>query len=455
MIYVFTDQQHAGMMSCAGNPYLKTPAMDSLAQTGARFERAYSANPVCVPSRVAMLTGHFPSRFGMQSNGELGTTKIPEPVLQHALGSLFRSAGYRTVYGGKTHVPGKIDQYGFEVLTGDQRQGLADSCVEFLKQKHDRPFLLVASFINPHDICYMAINDFERASPRKAAKGKPARPSGKKEPSAAPHQLALAEALQPPPGVSQADFLANHLPPLPANLEPPEGEPEVLTTASHAAGFRAHAFANWGEQQWRLHRWAYCRLTERVDREIGQVLQALREAGLEDNTLVVFSSDHGDHDGAHRLEHKSTFYEEAARVPFIVSLKGVTKPGLVDRTHVVSSGLDLIPTLCDFAGIAVPPDLPGRSVRALAEGRDAGSWRDYVVSETHYGRMVCSGRYKYCVYESGASRESLVDLAEDPGEMKNLAASPEHAQILDQHRAYLRQWLDHYGDTFAAEYAVR
>jgi choline-sulfatase len=94
VIYVFTDQQHAGMLSCAGNPYVKTPAMDSLAQTGVRFERAYSANPVCVPSRVAMLTGHLPSRFGMQSNTEIGTTKIPEPVLQQALGSLFRSAGY-------------------------------------------------------------------------------------------------------------------------------------------------------------------------------------------------------------------------------------------------------------------------------------------------------------------------------------------------------------------------
>jgi len=207
--------------------------------------------------------------------------------------------------------------------------------------------------------------------------------------------------------------------------------------------------------QWRLHRWAYCRLTERVDREIGQVLQALRDSGLEDDTLVVFSSDHGDHDGAHRLEHKSTFYEEAARVPFIVSYQGVTKPGLVDGTHVVSSGLDLIPTLCDFAGIAVPPELPGRSVRALAEGCDPGPWRPFVVSETHYGRMVCSGRYKYCVYESGEQRESLVDLVADPGEMHNLAAAPEQAPVLQQHRDFFRRWLDQYGDPFAAKYAVR
>ncbi len=452
VIYVFTDQQHAGMMSCTGNPHLQTPAMDSLARTGVRFERAYSANPVCVPSRVAMLTGHFPSRFGMQSNGELGTTKIPDSVLQQSLGSLFRSAGYRTVYGGKTHVPGKIEQYGFEVLTGDQRQTLADSCVQFLQQKHEQPFLLVASFINPHDICYMAINDFERAG-GSGLKGK-AKKAAKKDSPTAPHQVALAAALQRPAGLSDEEFLAQ-LPPLPANLEPPQGEPDILAGASHGTGFRAHAFANWGERQWRLHRWAYCRLTELVDREIGQVLQTLRDTGLEDNTLVVFSSDHGDHDGAHRLEHKSTFYEEAARVPFIVSYKGVTKPGLVDRTHVVSSGLDLIPTLCDFAGIAVPPDLPGRSVRALAEGRDPGVWRPFVVSETHYGRMVCSGRFKYCVYESGERRESLVDLVADPGEMQNLAAAPEHASVLQQHRDCLRQWLDGYGDQFATEYAVR
>ena len=106
--------------------------------------------------------------------------------------------------------------------------------------------------------------------------------------------------------------------------------------------------------------------------------------------------------------------------------------------------------LCRHRGAA---DLPGRSVRALAEGRDPGPG-EYVVSETHYGRMVCSGRYKYCVYESGQRRETLVDLTEDPGEMKNLAASPTTHRFLDQHREYLRQWLDHYGDAFAAKYAV-
>lgn len=444
VLYVFTDQQHAGMMSCAGNRWVKTPAMDSLARNGARFERAYSINPVCVPSRTGMMTGHTPSRFGMQSNREQGSTKIPEAVQRQAMGWLFRNAGYETAYGGKTHVPGRIENYGFDVITGDQRDELAESCVAFLKRPHDRPFLLVASFINPHDICYMAINDFERTQSggKRAAKGQ------------GPQQDCLAEALKRPAGVSEEEFLAKYCPPAPGNLEPQAGAPEAIQ-ASFFVGFRKNAFDNWTADRWRLHRWAYCRLTERVDGEIGRVLQALRDAGLEDKTLIVFSSDHGDMDGAHRLEHKSVFYEEAARVPFIVSYKGVTRPGLVDSEHTVSAGLDLIPTICDYAGIAPPDGLKGRSVRSLAEGRAPAAERAYVVSEAHYGRMVCSGRYKYCVYASGEHREQLVDLEKDPGEMQNIAEKPEHAEVLAKHRQFMREWVASNQDTVAAAYIIK
>ncbi|MBM4093291.1 MAG: sulfatase [Planctomycetes bacterium] len=446
VLFICTDQQHAGMLSCAGNRWLKTPAMDSLAATGARFERAYSVNPVCVPSRTGMLTGYTPSRFGMQSNGELATTGIPDDIQRQTMGWLFRNAGYETAYGGKTHVPGKISDYGFDVLTADQRDGLAAACVAFLNKAHDKPFLLVASFINPHDICYMAINDFERAKT-----GKP-NASGK-----APHQVCLAAALERPAGVSEAEFFAKYCPPAPANLEPQADAPEAVqqSLGGKARTFRQHAFQNWSVEQWRLHRWAYCRLTERVDREIGLVLQALRAAGLEEKTLVVLTSDHGDMDGSHRLEHKSMFYEEAARVPFIVSFKGVTKPGLAENQHLVSSGLDLIPTLCDYAGITPPAALLGRSVRALAEGRAADDWRPYVASETHYGRMICSGRYKYCVYETGQRREQLVDLEKDPGEMKNLAADPAYADVLARHRQYLREWVESNHDKLATPYLIK
>lgn len=445
ILFLFTDQQHAGMLSCAGNRWVKTPAMDSLAANGTRFDRAYCVNPVCVPSRTSLLTGYTPSRFGMQSNAELRSTLIPTEIQRQSLGNLFRNAGYETVYGGKTHVPGKITDYGFAPLTADQRNDLATECAAFLKRPHDKPFLLVASFINPHDICYMAISDFERSR------------SGK-EPDHGPAGACLADALRMPGGVSREDFFSRWCPPAPANLEPQVDAPDavqVSLASKDRENFRQHAFRTWDIEQWRLHRWAYCRLTERVDTEIGQVLAALREAGLEEQTLVVFSSDHGDMDGSHRLEHKSMFFEEAARVPWIVSLKGVTKPGLVDTQHLVSTGLDLIPTLCDFAGITPPAGLLGRSVRPLTEGREPASWRSYLAAETHYGRMICSGRYKYCVYDSGKRREQLVDLQVDPGEMKNRAADPTLAAELDRHRQLMREWAQANQDQLATDYVVR
>ncbi len=167
VLLIITDQQHAGMMSCTGNRWLETPAMDSLASRGVRFERAYCGNPVCVPSRFSMMTGVLPSRIGMDRNRP-AAYPVPPEILQDSLGHAFRRAGYQTVYGGKVHLPGTskkgIGAYGFDLLTDDQREGLATACEQFLAGPHDRPFLLVASFINPHDICYMAIDAFTQAN---------------------------------------------------------------------------------------------------------------------------------------------------------------------------------------------------------------------------------------------------------------------------------------------------
>jgi choline-sulfatase len=264
----------------------------------------------------------------------------------------------------------------------------------------------------------------------------------------------LDEAIARPADVSEEDFLARLCRPLPANFEIPQGEPECVLRAD-ARNFRTYARQNWSAQQWRLHRWAYARLTERVDGEIGRVLTALREAGLEENTLVVFSSDHGDMDSAHRLEHKAVLYEEAARVPLLLSWKGVIKPGLVDREHLVSTGLDLIPTLCDFAGIPSPRELKGQSIRPLAEGRERPAWRACLAVENGHSRMLRSDRYKYIVYDSGSPREQLVDLQQDPGEMKNLALDPAHADVLKRHRQLLKQWYQDNNETLGEQYVVQ
>jgi choline-sulfatase len=442
VLYIFTDQQHADMLSCAGNPYLKTPAMDSLAAGGARFTLAYAANPVCVPARVGMMTGVMPSRIGMEENSDLGKVKVPEAILKASMGWLFRNAGYETAYGGKVHLPMSVQAIGFdEYLSKDERAGLADACAAFLRRKHEKPFLLVASFINPHDICYMAIRAY--------GKGEEAVALVKASRGGAP----ASEDVPLPPGTSRQEFIEKQCPPLPANFEVPAGEPEGVKEVDPRA-FRFYVREHWTKDEWRLHRWQYCRLTEKVDGEIAVVLRALREAGLEENTLVVFSSDHGDMDASHRLEHKSVLYEESDRVPFIVSYKGVTRPGLVDREHLVSTGLDLIPTLCDFAGIPAPKDRAGLSVRPLAEGRAPPSWRDALVVEGRHCRAIRTTRFKYTVFDVGEHREMLVDLEKDPGEMKNLAQDPAHRDALLDCRKRLQQWYRASGETLAHGYVV-
>jgi arylsulfatase A-like enzyme len=366
-------------------------------------------------------------------------------MVRQSLGRLFRDAGYETLYGGKVHLPSKmkgISNLGYRNLTSDSRQGLADACAEFLKGRHEKPFLLFASFINPHDICYMAINDFSRS------RGEA--PNGNIDSKTCEAVLDRARKA----GDISA-FIKASCPPLPANHAVPEAEPECITQKYlNARPFRAHIRKNWTEDQWRLHRWAYCRLTEMVDREIGIVLDALREAKLEDNTLVVFTSDHGDMDSAHKMEHKSVLYEEAVRIPFIMSYKGRVPSGVIDDTHLVSNGRDLLPTLCDYAGIETPKGLSGRSLRPLAEGKDVKQWRDFVVTESQNGRMLRTKRYKYCIYDSGSHREQLIDLENDPGEMKNLAEMEDYKDVLDEHRRILQDWVEKTGDKIAAKYII-
>jgi choline-sulfatase len=429
ILLIITDQQSATMMSCTGNPWLKTPAMDSLMSKGMRFEKAYAANPVCVPSRFSLMTGHYPSAVQMRENEH---SDGAEKYVAHAMGHVFQRAGYETVYGGKVHLPGamrRITDCGFTNLTGDERDKLAEACAAYLKQEHDRPFLLVASFINPHDICYQAIYAYEP----------PTRSHVELD------ELRAAERM--PEGVSREEFFAKHCPPLRDNFEPTRPEPAGVRRLVEIRPFKQYVREHWTDEDWRLHRWAYARLTERVDGQIGKVLAALREAGMEDETIVVLTSDHGDMDGAHRTEHKSQTYEEAARIPLLVQYPPLTKARYVDRTHLVSNGLDLLPTLCDVAGVEAPAGLPGLSAKPLLAGETKAAWRKYLMIETQLSRAVTDGQYKYTLYDAVDNGEMLCDLSNDPGEMTNLAGSADHAEVLQRVRQALRDEAKRHGIT--------
>lgn len=424
VLFIMTDQQSATTMSCAGNPWVKTPAMDRIAAAGIRFERAYCTNPVCVPSRFSLFTGRMPSVIQLRENAHKHLEK-PEAMLRQGIGWKLKEAGYDTFYGGKEHFPNfRAADLGFDYRCENERDELADACTEWLGQPRERPFFMVASFINPHDICLMGINESRQTE---------------QERWLSEHMKLECEmvqqALQRPEGVSEDEFFETYCPPLPDNFGIQENEPEALTHLIDERPFRRMEREQWSEKRWREHRWAYAKLTEKADGQIGRVLDALEENGLRENTLVIFTSDHGDHDASHHLEHKTYFYEEAARIPFLVSMPGVVPEGVVDREHLISNGLDLVPTWCDYCGLEAPEGLEGKSLRPLLESGDDSDCRDTLKMENQIGYAVIHSSYKYVLCDEGENREQLYDLGKDPGETRNYAVDPSCADALAMMRA--------------------
>jgi arylsulfatase A-like enzyme len=185
-------------------------------------------------------------------------------------------------------------------------------------------------------------------------------------------------------------------------------------------------------------------MMEDVDRQVGLVLQALRQSGQEGNTIIVFTSDHGEGLASHRWTGKMMYYEEEAAVPLIVSFKGVTPAGRIDREHLVS-GLDVLPTICDYAAVKGPAVMRGRSLRGIIENPQQPG-HEYVVSEMANGPsrsfMLRTNMYKYMVFPGtgGQNQEMFFDLQADRGEMKNLAGQTAFAAQIERHRKLLAEW---------------
>jgi len=259
---------------------------------------------------------------------------------------------------------------------------------------------MVASFLQPHDIC-----EWLRLNLRD------------------PGRLPLPE-------------IAGALPPLPANFAVDPAEPAPLRRLRQQT---EPALGRWSSQHWRYYLWSYYRHVEMVDGEVQRILDALHDTGKDHNTLVIFTADHGEGMAEHQLVRKSNGYEAALKVPLILCWRDRIPAGRADSVHPVS-GADIVPTICDWAGVKPPPQMRGRSLRPLAEGKATG--RDhFIVSEipTNIGRAVRTQRYKYVTY-AGERSEQLFDLATDPGETRNLAGDSGSAGILSEHRKLLAEW---------------
>jgi arylsulfatase A-like enzyme len=198
------------------------------------------------------------------------------------------------------------------------------------------------------------------------------------------------------------------------------------------------------DDQWRWYLYNYYRLVEQLDTEVGRLLAALERSGEAENTVILFTSDHGDGRARHGHVQKGYPYDEAVRVPLMVSWQGHTKPAELDDKSLVSL-LDILPTICDYAGIKPPPNARGASLRPLIEpAAGAVAWRDHVISQYRQsGRVVRTERFKF-VRQIGDPVQQLFDMNNDPWETRNLYQEPslrdvvaEHARLLDVHEAAL------------------
>ena len=330
IIYIMSDQQAATDMSCAGNTDVKTPNMDRLAERGMRFTNAYCTLPLSGPSRAAMWTGYMPSVIGMEEN----ETPLPDSIAVRTLGTLIENSGYDCALAGKWHVntnslPSE-HAFGFKNIHQFMDNGLSESVINYLRNRDTKkPFFLVASFNNPHGICE------------------------------------YARRQNVPYGDVDLNPELADCPQLPANFAVSPYDASTLQFEKKR-NQRLYPSYDYTPDDWRRYLYGYYRLTETVDAQIGQILEEMDRQDLWKNTIVIFSSDHGDGAAQHQWNQKTVLYESVANIPFIVCMPKGKNAGKV-MPQLISNGLDLMPTVCDFAGVEIPKHCTGKSIRKVLE----------------------------------------------------------------------------------------
>jgi len=451
LLYIHSDQHNPFVTGCCGDPLVRTPNLDWLAENGVVLEDAYCSSPICVPSRMSMLTGQHPYQNEVWTNTHILDSNIP--TFPHAMGA----AGYHPVLIGRMHSLGPDQLHGYvERLVGDHGPNHlggspVDRGVLSGTAGPDRISLRKSgsgqSAYQVHDeyVTAATIDYLNRLGVQKR--------SGL---LAEPFCLTIGFMLPHPPYVVRQqsyDLYRGRM------TMPKKPGPFSDDLHPHLRWWRQHTgIKEVSEEEILRARAAYWGLVTEVDTMIGQTLSALHENDLADNVLIVYTSDHGDMVGEHGLWWKHTFYKESVRVPLIVSWPGVIPPG--QRCDRVVSALDVTATMLDALGAPALPNSSGRSFLSLIAGKDV-SWEDQAFSEycsdTYcpeggcYQRMIRCREWKFIYYHG--HEPQLFNLADDPDELVNRAQDPACQEIRqDLARRVLDGWDP---DEIAAKMAAK
>ena len=470
-----TDQQRFDAMGCAGNTVLQTPNMDRLAREGVMFKNAYSANPVCVPSRAVFLTGLSPVNVRVEGNGDYTSTDVPDvPTFD----SVLKQSGYAAEYYGKWHTPhqftecydngvkvvGKVDGAPSNIRAfqewlgtkGVKRKEPGDG--ELLSGRNLRPYQPIPLDWNyeaarlpaaekskvkaaqvsqygcvdlPPRISYTAFTADETLEALGRLKDRPFTLTCSFDP---PH----------PPTVVQEPYFSMYPPekiPVPESIDDPMTDSPYKTKSK-----KKDQLLYRDPKDIQGMRSIYYGMVREVDDWIGVILKKLDELGIADNTLVIFTSDHGEMLGDHGMHSKMIFYEGSVHVPLLMRFPGRIKPGTVVEQPV--STMDVAPTILGYLG-QVAPKTDGISLRPLVEGKrmdhDVVS---YSLGRTEPNYMIRTGDLKLMMAQSekGKGLDGLYDLKDDPFEMRNLIVRPKspekNREQARRMKARLVQWLE-------------
>lgn len=412
ILFFFTDQQRADTAGCYGNTLGLTPNLDTMAAQGVRFENAFTAQPVCGPARAMLQSGVYPTRTGCYRNG------IPLPAGTRTIAHELRDAGYEVGYIGKWHLAGR-GMYDAQWVPAERRGGYCDfwlgaDLLEFSSSAYgggyydaDNRFVPFAGYRvdsqTDHVLEYLRTRDGER-----------------------PFFLFLS-FLEPHHQNNLNRYVA------------PRGYANRYTEYPVPADLVEHH-----QGDWQANLPDYYGICSNIDENLGRIRAELERLGLAENTIIIYTSDHGTHFRTRNNEYKRSCHEASIRIPMVACGPGLPEGRVVEE---LVSLVDIPPTILALSGAAVPSQYDGQSLLPLTCGEAAG-WPEDVfvqVSESQVGRALRTARWKYGVTapdkngwnDAGSAlyqEQYLYDLEEDPYEQRNLVLDP----ALDEVRAQLR-----------------
>ena len=448
VLFITSDEHNAKLLGSAGHPIIKTPNLDRLAAEGARFTRAYCAQPICAPTRQTMITGLWSFEHGQYGNGYVFDTQ--NTTWAHH----FKAHGYTTACIGKMHTNHEDFDYGYEVrfsrnmIPAEVRErreaGLSDdphdkALFDTVTDNWGKPPRLRARIASDGELEHDGVMTCESiAFLRRYAEG-----------AYGDGPFFLHASLTQPhwPWVLPREFYYLY--------DPAEIDYERFRDGEldhNAFALKRRKAFGWEENSEGINRLARARYYGAVswlDHNVGRMLGALDELGLAENTLVVYTTDHGDMAGEKGLWLKSLLYDSAARLPFVVRMPGVIEAGTVNETLI--NHVDLFPTFAGLVGVAgdLPERISGKDLSACIVG-EAQRPRFTIAFDNVYrdgsgcGQLMArAARYKLIRYdvEDPTLRYVLYDMEEDPAETRNLAAEGAYVEVVREHEGAMEEFL--------------